>query len=86
MLEEAVDARFAETRQLLAEVDELAHSLKRVVIRALFRGTLGPKDVREQLRVPHLLIGHKFDEESVLRVEPRSFKFVDGKPRQAVVE
>ena len=85
MVEEAVDAGFAEAGELLAEIDEFADRGVRVVIGALDR-CLRAKDVGDQCSVSRFLVCHKFDEEAVLGGESCSFEICDGELGKPVME
>lgn len=56
----------AEACQLLCEVEGFAHGLEGVVVGALGGGSAwAAEEVGEESRVPALLVGYEFDEETV---------------------
>ena len=83
--EEAIDAGFAESGQLLGEVEEFPDGLVGVVVGALLRGS-SAEDVGQHCRVSDFLVGHEFDQETVFSGETGLFEVFDRESSKSVVE
>ena len=85
MVQEAIDTRLSESRQLLVEVDKLAHGVDGIVICALNGGS-SAEDVGKESCMSDFLIGHEFDERSIGGGQTGSFKVFNGECGKTPVE
>ena len=85
MIDKAPYARFTPTSQSLVKVNELTDGGERVVVSALHRCSLA-KHVGQKSRMSRFLIGHKFNQCSILSREPCSHEIVHGECCKPVVE
>lgn len=86
MVQEPVNARLSKACEFLAEIDELADSVDRVVVLDALYWCCSTEDVCDQSGMSNLLVGHELDEEPIVGSQASILKVLNRELRKTEME